>query len=187
MPFLFDRGTVETMRTQAGHVAMVSIPIGTHTVAEIVMAAMDRRETKFRPSTDADPFPAGELCLPAPPEAGIDPNYRGFQDALHDHLLAKFVPKQDHRLPREKQIDIAADELLHQSRELNKTRYLIHDLPRGELDRPEWKSAFAKLKEVYEGLVFIDLSDDSDLVRRERRSLRLFRDILARATKAGST
>lgn len=74
LPAVYDHGIVESVRNAWGEVnaAFVALPAHYPTVAEIIMAGADRRETLFSPRKDEEEFPKGKLCLPEPPESGFD-------------------------------------------------------------------------------------------------------------------
>ncbi|MDQ2696678.1 MAG: hypothetical protein M3Z21_15145, partial [Pseudomonadota bacterium] len=92
LPAVYDHGVVEGVRTARGEAiaAFLTLPAHFPTVAEIIMAGVDRRATLFCPREREDHFPKGRLSLPEPPEGGFDADGQRALDALNTHLAAKF-------------------------------------------------------------------------------------------------
>ncbi len=77
LPVVFDDGIIEDVRSRRTdtRAVIVSLPAATATAAEIIMAGVDRRATKFQmPSSTEEYLPRGELnCgIQTPPEGGMD-------------------------------------------------------------------------------------------------------------------
>ncbi len=91
VPALYDYGIVHWVGShrEDGSAALVPLPVSTITVAEIIMAAVDGRETKYYPRQHEEDQPLAELNLPYPPECGIFANLEKTTQAAHEHLRRK--------------------------------------------------------------------------------------------------
>ncbi len=190
LPVVFDHAVVQSVRTSVSRVdaALVSLPAGTRSVAEIIMAGVDRRPAEFRTPVGENEFPDGELCLDVPPECGRDPTCSEFQKAWHNHVIGKFVSQEDRERYRNDYptlVALAADELAHLAEQYRCTHYFIFDLPQQETERRAWEAVVGELKKQYQAIVFISLSREFEQVRRERRILRPLRDLLLRSRRGG--
>jgi hypothetical protein len=192
LPVVFDHAVVQGARTSVSRVdaALVCLPAGTRSVAEIIMAGVDRRPARFRTPVDEKAFMDGELCLGVPPECGRDPTCAEFQKAWNDHLIEKFVAQEDRERSRHEYqtlVGLAADELTYLAQEYRRTHYFIFDLPQQEMERRSWEAVVGELKKQYPAIVFISLSREGEQIRRERRLLRPLRDLLLRSRKSGGS
>jgi hypothetical protein len=188
IPAVFDNAVIHSVHTRitGAQSALVSLPAGTKTVAEIIMAGVDKRPAEFQAPSEKEPFPPGRLCLPLSPEGGMKP--QEFGESMDMHLINKYTPQEDRdRQDRETLIGIVADELDYLAERYHRTHYCIFDLKAEETATISWIAFIHKFKRRYPAIAFINLSDDSSTVRRERRLLRPLRDMLRRASKAGGS
>ncbi len=190
LPVVFDHAVVQSVRTSVscGDAALVSLPAGTRSVAEIIMAGVDRGPVWFRTPVDEMEFMDGEFCLGVPPECGRNPAWSEFQQAWDDHLVEKFVSQEDRERSRHDHktlVGLAADELEYLAEEYRRKHYFIFDRPQQEAERRSWEAVIRQLKKQYPAIVFISLSGDGEQIRRERKLLRPLRDLLRRSRKSG--
>ncbi len=200
LPAIYDHGIIEAVRTRKYDIdaALLELPAGIRTVAEIIMAGVDRRETRFR--GDRERFPEGSYSLPLPPEGGFDADGEAFRQAWHEHLRNKFMPMDADRLrsawedyligrfsaletrarqrERREYIEAAADELDYRAREDGKTYYFLTDSPADEDSRRNLEALIRQLKKDYPAVMFLQLNDDRKLERSEQRLFRPLCDLL---------
>jgi hypothetical protein len=197
LPAVFDEGVVEGVRKwDAGRQgALIDVPIGTRTIAELVMAGFDRRSLQYRRSVEGQELD-GQLRLPHVAEEGIDRDCRKFQeafgahlnqhllagdfqtlyDAFHDYLtsLPDLVSDTQRRrgLSRETLDQLAAGKLRYK-RNRKQTHYFVFEFPADTpLDvRERFRVVLAQLKQQYDAIVFLSLSRDGRLIVREHEDL----------------
>jgi hypothetical protein len=199
LPTVYDHGVVETVRNARGDTAaaMLTLPAHHPTVAEIIMAGVDRRETLFCPREREDDFPKGRLNLPEPPEGGFDSDGQNALAALNAHLTRKFsweeadafVDAVDtfmiHRFPStrgakrsvEQRIKLAASEIRYQANN-GRTYYLIVGKPRDPDGQARLDATLRSLREAYSGLMCLALDDSFDIELADRDRYRPFLDML---------
>ncbi len=200
LPAIYDHGVIEAVRTRKYNIdaALLELPAGIRTVAEIIMAGVDRRQTRFR--SDKERFPEGVYSLPLPPEGGFDVDGTAFKEAWHQHLdnqfrfadaeklreawddymisrFAKLEPRARQRHSREYVEDVA-DELDYRARTQGKTYYLLIDVPSEKEARGAVRNLIRELKADYPSVVFLQLNDDRDLERAEQKTFRPLCDLL---------
>lgn len=200
LPAVYDHGVIEAVRCRKYDIdaALLELPAGIRTVAEVIMAGVDRRLTLFR--SDRERFPEGTYSLPLPPEGGFDADGKAFRAAWNEHLANQFGPADADTLrrawndymvgrfadmePRTRQrhrseyIRDAADELEYRAREQGKTYYFLTDAPADEQARRTLRNLIGELKKDYPAVVFLQLNDDQDLERNEKRIFRPLCDLL---------
>jgi hypothetical protein len=139
LPAIYDFSVVKTVRSHKFDIstALVALPAGIRTVAEIIMAGVDRRQTEYRSNVGDERFPEGRYSLPSMPEMGFDPDgdvlkeawhthiieqfrpesAKGFRDAWHNYMTKHFVDTEARARQRtpEQLIALAADELAYQA------------------------------------------------------------------------
>jgi hypothetical protein len=203
LPAVFGETLVEGVRTAQSRLeaALVSLPIGTRTVAEIVMAGFDRRELQLR-EPRAQLAPDGRLRLPTLPEVGIDPDGTALQNAFHAQLsqilmagkvkdlhdafhayTRRFVfQDQQQDLSPKGLIQAAARRLKHLS-ERGQTYYCLFKLPADlqSESRRRFEEALRDLKGQYPAMIFLNLSADEDLILREGDLVNPLADLHRRA------
>lgn len=101
VPVRYDYGVVQWVRNQQWDDTMLMpLPACIKTVAEIIMAGVDKRATRFRHRTSEHDQPEGELSLPQLPECGIDSGRNEARGALQNHLSRKFNPEEKENFRR---------------------------------------------------------------------------------------
>jgi len=200
LPAIYDHGVIEAVRTRKYNVdaALLELPAGIRTVAEVIMAGVDRRKTRYR--GDRERFPEGVYSLPLPPEGGFDADGEAFRQAWHEHLINQFRPADADKLrtawndyligrfadldPRARQrdrkeyIEDAVDELKYRAEDLGKTYYFLTDAPAEEGARRALDALIRELKKDYPSVVFLQLNDAWELERKEKREFRPLCDML---------
>ena len=202
LPAIYDHGVIEAVRTRKYNVdaALLELPAGIRTVAEIIMAGVDRRKTRFR--NDQERFPEGVYSLPLPPESGFDADGTVFREAWHQHIdnqfrladaeklreawddfmisrFAKLEPRARQRHSSEYVEDVA-DELDYRARTQGKTYYVMIDAPSDKEARGAVGHLIRELKMAYPAVVFLQLNDDRTLEREEKRAFRPLCDMLSK-------
>lgn len=206
LPAVYDHGVVEAVRNIKGDAtaSLITVPAYFPTIAEIIMAGVDRRETRFCPREREDDFPKGQLNLPEPPEGGFDPEGEGAMAALTSHLTRKFSSRaQDElgdavdafmtrrfysaraggpeRMPQQK-IQTAAQELRYLSEEEGLTHYLILPWCEDADSQHALENTAHRLRERYPTLACLSLATDYALETEERRGFRLLLSLLPKTT-----
>jgi len=152
--------------------------------AEILMACVDNRPAAFKEFSDAGQFPIGSMCLPMPPEGGI--NEQSFVDAMQEYLIERFVTHHDESflLSRTELSMLVQNHLAYLREECQRTYYVT--IPKNASEPV--KTAIAKLKRLFPSLVFVQTNDDLEICIRERKTLSSLRELLARrdADRSGS-
>ncbi|MCB1777224.1 MAG: hypothetical protein KDI50_07300 [Candidatus Competibacteraceae bacterium] len=191
VPALYDYGVVRWVGGQYGDgsAALVPLPACTKTVAEIIMAGVDGRATRYRHREDEDDQPEGALSLPHMPEGGIDTDNAEVQAALQRHLDRKFnlsecdafrravddyllttfprrVRRGSERI-KDDRIKLTADLLESKRRDSGQTFYMIFDLPKDVEGQNAMRTMVASLKKDYSALMFLCLDDSSEHEREE--------------------
>lgn len=207
LPAIYDHGVVEAVRNIRGEAtaSLVTVPAYFPTVAEIIMAGVDRRDTLFCPRKREDDFPKGLLSLPEPPEGGFDPEGKRALAALTRHLTGKFsVQSQDkltgaiddfmirrfykpraggpERTPDQK-IEAAAKELDYLSKEEGLTHYLLLPISEDDDSRRVMEATVHRIRQRYPSLLCLSLATDLALETEERRCYRRLLPLLAKTTR----
>ncbi len=189
VPSLFDQGVIRHAKG-AQDLALVPLPAGTRTVAEIIMAGVDGREARFRARESEDDQPAGELNLPLHPEGGIhvdasasqafhikrklDPGaeaIRRVRTAIDDYLLGTFARPEPGAPARERdeRILLTADLLEDRRRDTGQTFYIIFYLPEDPKERQPIEALVHELKRDYKAIAFLGLDPAFGQERADRR------------------
>lgn len=171
VPAVFDEGVVEGVRVRKTDVgaAVVALPAATRTIAEIIMAGVDRRQASFKASSGGEEeWPEGTLVLPTPPESGIKGLGKPFKNDFDAHLVDKFVDKRDRdRRSPQALVQHIANRLKRTAEEDHQTWYCVFEAPDEATPRAAWETVFRDLKTRYPAIVFIELSRDDDVWVRE--------------------
>jgi hypothetical protein len=194
VPAVYDYGVVKWTRNQKGNdgVAPVLLPAGIKTVAEIIMAGVDGRKTKFHHRrTEKDYYPEGELSLPQLPECGIDPSGANARQALQTHLEGKFISEKAGELRRvvddyliatkypsepgkegviswEQRIKPTADQIARESCDSKQTFYLVLPLPEDVEGENTMRSLAKSLKKDYSAIMFLSLDPAYQQEKQDR-------------------
>ena len=191
-PALFNAGIVGAIRAQIlnTNAVICQLPNCLPTVAEIAMAAVERRRTEFHPRQTLIDFPHGTRHLPPPPEAGIGKSFEqanyiretldrklspgiwtDLRNRIDDYLIASLVPKalQDHSRNRAR-----ANDALAAISSGGRRYYLVCKLPAAEADRAKIENDLQTLKHDYSALVILGLLDHPDLETQEMKDFNAF-------------
>ena len=192
-PMLYDYAVVEGIRSQWVGAEAIPIMVPAHlgTVAEIIMAGADGRETCFHPPKNDSQFPEGVWSLPHVPEGGIDPGRTAAADAFRQHLAAKFVPEKSAAwrdsllnylsssfyepdrgaaIPPEGTLKaIICDRLESEREETGATFYLLFRLPADEEERQGMRVMIEAIQRDFPPIVCLILNDDPERQRSERK------------------
>jgi hypothetical protein len=190
LPAIFDHAQIQLVQTQQWDVraALITLPAGTWTAAELVMAGADSRRAKFTATGEVEPFafPGGKYRVPTPPESGITDPSVGFVKAFDSHLIEMFVPvelRTRFAAQHDKLTELAADELEFLAKDRGESRYFVLDTTNAA-DRSQARAAIETLKKKYPAIAFLELSGDN--VRNELRMLRPLRELLIRCAQRES-
>ena len=193
VPAVYDYGVVQWTRSQKGSdgIALVPLPAGIKTVAEIIMAGVDGRKTKLRQRKTELDYPEGELSLPQLPECGIDLGGAKAREALQKHLEGKFTPEKVEGLRHavddyliatkyppdpgkerviswEQRIKPTADQIARESRDSKQTFYLVLPLPDDVEGENAMRSLAKSLKKDYSAIMFLSLDHDYQQDKQDR-------------------
>jgi len=193
VPAVYDYGVVQWTRSQKGSdgIALVPLPAGIKTVAEIIMAGVDGRKTKLRQRKTELDYPEGELSLPQLPECGIDLGGAKAREALQKHLEGKFTPEKVEGLRHavddyliatkyppdpgkerviswEQRIKPTADQIARESRDSKQTFYLVLPLPDDVEGENAMRSLAKSLKNDYSAIMFLSLDHDYQQGKQDR-------------------
>jgi hypothetical protein len=169
IPAIFDEGVVQAIRTRKSEpwAALVSFPVVTKTVAEIIMAGVDRRRpVLFRSPSQGEVFPEGKLSLPMPPEGGFHDDVEHFQQAWHAHLINKFADKDFRTRFKPETLIKHVSNRLTEFADDGQSYYFICPTATGS-NRQRWELLIRELKTQYPSIVFIELSADDELFLQE--------------------
>ncbi len=184
VPALYDHGIAHWVGSQRGDgsASLVPLPVSTITVAEIIMAAVDGRETRYHPRRHEEDQPVGELNLPHPPECGILANLDKTTLAAHEHLRRKQCLEEEATKFRrqiddglfalyrpgpgepeikhpEQRIKAIANQLRRTQRDKCVTFYMVFRLPEDEDEKNAMLNMIQSLKADYkEAILFLGLT-----------------------------
>lgn len=204
LPAIHDAAVVSDVRRRKSDssVCPLALPTKLRTLAEIIMAAADRRAASLRPQPSKHADPEGVASLPEPPESGRDPDGKQFsrdwrihlletfdadpdrfENAFKDFLKERFIPSHLRSLGA----DVSEAELLDtiaaqlrleaEARDGGLTYYFIARMPNDSEARKKRESVLAQLKEKFPHIAFLRLAGGEPLnVEWERYSK--LRDLL---------
>ena len=190
LPLLYDRTTVAAVGEKVGdpNAILVGFPVATRFVAETVMAGAGGRETRYRPPQEGQEI-EGELSLPLAPIGGFDPTGERRAEDFREHLrrklavsrlgefegafyrcLREFVPpsmrarlgEQDPNLNR-----MVASKLKDLAENESSRYYYLFQLPNDREERAACLAGLEQLKREFQAVAFLELADDSELMRGE--------------------
>lgn len=194
VPALYDYGIIHWVGSHRnnGAAALVPLPVSTITVAEIIMAAVDGRETRYFPRRHDEDQPVGALNLPHPPECGILANLDKTTLAAHEHLRRKQCLEEEAtkfrrqiddglfalykpgsgepeiKLPRQR-IQAIANQLRRTQRDKDVTFYMVFRLPDDEDEKNAMLNMIQSLKGDYkEAILFLGLDYSFDRQEEEK-------------------
>jgi len=195
LPVLQDFRLLHTVREKRGSQAhaLIRLPVGIKTLAEIIMAGVDERACLHRPRKKRLEYPGGQYELPHAPELGFDAEGKALDEAWKAHVQNKlafeslngaFLRYICHALgsppddvgTSESHQRRARRELRLRARNDNETYYFI--ISSGDLGvSPEvLNQTISQFKTDFPEIVFL-LLDDAHIDRDEERYYR-FREML---------
>ena len=201
VPALYEDDAVEQTRGQclSGDVTPVQMPVHLGMVAEIIMAGVDGRETRFRPAPDEKTFPEGLASLPHAPENGSGDVKAAAKDLL-THLGAKFVPEHSKALrdalflyltdslygsdrgesnPGEDHLKaMIRDRMKNDKDDGGPSLYLLFRLPSSDDYKSVMLETIKAIREEFDNITCLVLRDDHDIGVRERNRFDQFRRML---------
>ena len=166
LPVVFDHGLIESARSQTGVNPIVSLPVATHTVVEIIMAGLEGRAVSFLKPASSRELATGAYRVCDPPNAGIHDGSETFERDFIAQLANRFFDEQDF---------LGSDELSHTSRiqlvrrklgrrgKINRRRprevyyYIYASSGRNEVDDSA-RQLLSRLQGKLEHLVMVDLA-----------------------------
>lgn len=182
LPLRFDLSVIRQVSSSTH--AICSVDIGTRPVAEIVMAARDGRAVSMR-HNPGDKVPTGVCFLDQPGESqmSIEDRLEEFTEQLtkrfgHGDALE---PGQEGVL--QALIQLTVSELEYQAESEQRTYYYIYTLPSDPAERNYWIKLFQQVKDRFPPIVFLDISDATDVVDRDRKYFRPLIDFHSLQTK----
>ncbi len=185
LPAIQDASVLSEVRRCKGDASICTIDLPTklHTLAEIIMAGVDRRTARLRslPTKYADP--EGVASLPEPPESGRDPDGQQFardwrahlretfdtdegrfSGAFRDYLKERFIPshlRSRHAGASEQELLDTVAAQLRQEAEAKQDRltyYFIARLPDNPKAREARETVLAELKADFPHIAFLRLA-----------------------------
>ena len=199
LPVVYDQFVIENVRASSENfqARVLALPVSHHTIAEIIMAGVDDRETRYYERKNADDLPKGKLCLPPPPECGIDTDgtamvgeinkhmskfslnsSHSLENAVDGFIVWKFTRSDSAKYTPEQRREIAADEIEFQAKSKNLTYYILFERPKETEDSDALEKVLIKISEKYPRLVCLILNQDYSIHREDLNKLRFLRDLL---------
>lgn len=190
LPAIHDAAVISEVRRRKSDssVCPLALPTKLRTLAEIIMAAADRRAAALRPQKSKQADPEGVASLPEPPESGRDPDGKQFLRDWRTHLLETFDADPDrfesdfkHYLKerfipghlRSSSADISEQELLDmiavqlrleaEASDGGLTYYFIARMPENPEAREKRESVLAQLKRAFPHIAFLRLAGGEPL------------------------
>jgi len=153
-----------------GDVLLINPRIFNHTCAEIIMAGVDGRDTRFSEPSGKFNFLYGEYRLASIPEPGLDRQHTNFKSALERFVMEKFLSPEDwqdyksySRLSREQAIKKTCSRLNYLADDNNIRYYFIFRYQVEDSKQDNFLNVLGELKESFPALVFINLTKEEDV------------------------
>lgn len=198
LPAIYDHGVVESVQSIRNNsdLALLTLPASYATVAEIIMAGVDGRETLFCDREGEEDFPKGRLSLPEPPECGFDPDGmktiaalsqhlekkfgspEEFEKAVDDFMVRRFAGEDVSEYSKPERIQLAAVEIEFQAKNNNRTHYLIVTQPEEAQDRGRFENVLRTIRARYPGLICLCLNKDFEIRKADKRNFRPLLELL---------
>ncbi|MFQ5559345.1 MAG: hypothetical protein ACE5FU_01995, partial [Nitrospinota bacterium] len=172
LPVLYFRGeTAASFFSSTNETRLLVAFVGTKTVAEILMAFLDKRPTSWVPG---DRHPVGSACVPSPPENGIGFTWNQTECDFVTYLKEKLLNAEDLKTLSEGEIvEIINDELEYVKTSGDPFPFQHYCLI--ELGDQQQEHSFSGLMDKFKDLLFLAL--DRKSVREERRLTRPLVDL----------
>mgnify|MGYP005725334031 CR=1 FL=1 len=179
LPILYDASTIASVKTQIGEFNFIRLPVHTHTIAEIIMAGVDRRPVKFKKPVKGTEHPVGTFNIDSQPETGFDLQNEAAITDVENHLAKKLLPESDFAVRKETLHTLINEELEYRSENNDEggealRHYFIYreDAVRDDL--------VASLKRIFHQIKFIAITGTEASLIEERRISRPLRDAYER-------
>jgi len=187
LPIIYDITAIHSVHDNLGKGSLLRVPVATRTVAELLMAAVQRRAAAFRKPISGDEWPVGETLLEKNPESGFSNPEKSFIELFDQMMNEKFVSVEDLGKPPQVLRILVNQELAYRARrkggdELTYKHYYICSPKEAETVGEQ----FNQLKEFYPQVIFVVLADDPMLIPEERKIGRPIREILAARNSEGA-
>ncbi len=185
LPVIQDAAVLSEVHRCKGDASICTIALRTKlsTLAEIIMAGVDRRAAQLRPPATKLVFPEGVASLPEPPESGrdadgkqfardwrahlvetFDTDLAQFSGAFRDYLKERFIPS-DFRSPHagvseQELLDTVAAQLRQEAeaKQDRLTYYFITRLPSSPKAREARETVLSELKADFPHIAFLRLA-----------------------------
>lgn len=164
MPAVCDVGEVDPSDWLGSGPALVRLPAATETLAEIILAAADRRAARFdRGGTRPEP----RLRLQPPPSGGETTSLARFEEQWRAYVIQKFVDPRDRaKAAQHETLTKLANVILDNHFKLRKERYYCIVEMANPGEAVYWEAIVARLRRDYPAVVFVTLlGTDDDLLR----------------------
>ena len=88
LPVMFGEGVIERVKAYkaAANATLISLPINTHTAAEVIMSGFDKRKTSFKELLPNFILPEGKYALPLLPEGGNNSKQAQYEKDFHQQM-----------------------------------------------------------------------------------------------------
>lgn len=182
LPAVFDRAEVRMLQARMfdPDFALVTLPVATRTMAEIMMAGAEGRQACYCQAADGNKAPVAAYALKIPPTTGIDPDWGNWIKNTEQFLADKFVdPEYDRFLDEELRREMIANQLGFEAEE-QRTRYVVFQFKPDD-DRNKAQNALMQLKQRFPALVLLDLSTEGPRIVQENKLFRPFEELLRTA------
>lgn len=190
LPLLYDRTTVAAVREKVGdsNAILIGFPVATRFVAEVVMAGADGREARYRPPQGNQEL-EGKLSLPLTPNSGFDPKGERRVEDFREHLRRKLAVSKlstfesaFYRCVRELLPESIRERVSEQDPNVNRMvastledlaenessrYYYLFQLPNDREERAACLASLEQLKRQFRAVAFLELADNSELMRGE--------------------
>jgi len=167
--------------------ALIQLPTGLETVAEIIMAAADGRPAAFQKLDDNDRYARGRNAIAMPPELGMKEDSQAFDKAFDDDVINEVLKGEElESYDRSTQIEFAADELEFLAKTNRQTRYALLVHCNNNLEYRQLQAHFTRIKQRYPALVCLYLCREPQRTRSDRKKYRAVAEIM-KAGETGST
>ena len=152
----------------------------TRTFVELTLARISGRRAWFLPVSGQTDTPSGKLCLPAPPEAGMDEDHGGFVTEFIGYLAKTMVGKGLHSVDDDETVS-AINEELESRFELEQWQYYyVFENPKNDAERRRRHELATRLDQLFPRIAFIAL-DRAEGSPEERGTVSRMMRILCRA------
>lgn len=177
MPAVCDAGDVDVSAWLGSGHGLLRLPAATETLAEIILAAADRRDARFGPGAGR---PEPLLRIPAPPAGGETAGLSQFEREWHEYAIKRFVDPQEKTKARQHEtlVKLASDELTDLATYRNERYYYVVEVS-DPASAAEWTDVVMRLQRAYPAVAFVTLVGTDPELLRERKLRFHITDMLA--------